>query len=277
MARTVRGIEASAQKDADGNVAHHLLAHGLFELVPEPFHVVPPADRRMALAFSQAEVPVRRHLEALRGVREGVRGRKFPDPAKDGPRRRNVLERKVLVQRDDIDAPLDPRMLEDGFQLGAEDQLIARESVVERLDAEAIPGEKQLSRLRVPDGEREHSVEVAHRVRAELLVGVDHHLGVRPGLESMAELREKVAQALVVVDFAIEDDPERPVFVRDRLMASLDVDDGEPPRGEPGPGVEEGSFIVRTAVGDRSRHRFENGPVGFLGGNRIEDAADATH
>src|SRR3990172_4145552 len=145
------------------------------------------------------------------------------------------------------------------FQLGPEDQLLPYEGVVERLDPETIAGEEQLSRRGVPDRERKHPVEVADTVGTELLVGVDHDLGVGAGLEPMSQLRKEVTKALVVVDLAVEDDPDRAVFVSDGLMAALDVYDGEPPRGETDSRVEERPFIVLSPVGDGPGHALENG------------------
>ena len=51
-------------------------------------------------------------------------------------------------------------------------------AVVERLDAELVPGAEQLPRLGVPDGEREHTAEPVHDVLADPSVGLEQNLGV---------------------------------------------------------------------------------------------------
>jgi hypothetical protein len=172
---------------------------------------------------------------------------------------------------------LDAGVRQDRLQLGAEDELVPDERVVEGFVPETISGEEQLSRGSVPDREREHPVEVADAVGTELLVGVDHDLGVGAGLEPMSQLRKEGTKALVVVDLAVEDDPDRAVFVGDGLMAALDVDDRQPPRREADSAVEKRSFIVRPPVGDGPGHGVEHQSLRPFARCRIEYSADATH
>ena len=60
-----------------------------------------------------------------------------------------------------------------------------------------------------------------------VLVEVDEHFRVAVRAEAMAAAEESVPQRAVVVDFAVEDDPDRAVFVGQRLMSAGDVEDGE--------------------------------------------------
>ncbi len=60
----------------------------------------------------------------------------------------------------------------------------------------------------------------------------------------------------VVVDFAVEDCPDRPVLVAHRLVAGMQVDDGEAPVAEPAEivGGAPLAFSVRTPPADRRQH-----------------------
>jgi hypothetical protein len=104
--------------------------------------------------------------------------------------------------------------------------------VVERLDAEVVAAEHEPARTGRPpevgDRVRPHAVEAGRAVVAPLLVGVDDDLGVGLRGEGVAQLLELGAQLAVVVDLAVEDEPDRLVLVGDRLVAAGPVDDGEP-------------------------------------------------
>ena len=71
---------------------------------------------------------------------------------------------------------------------------------------------------------------------------MDDALGVGIRAEAMPARFEIGSQLTVVVDFAVEDDPHRFVFVGERLMAGAQVDDRETAKAECGreAGVNEG-------------------------------------
>jgi len=56
---------------------------------------------------------------------------------------------------------------------------------------------------------------------------MDDHLSVSLSTKHVPFSQEEGAQLLVVIDFAIEHNPNRTVFVRERLMAAFEVDDRE--------------------------------------------------
>ena len=67
-----------------------------------------------------------------------------------------------------------------------------------------------------------------------VLVEVDQDLGVAGRPEVMPAGFEAAAEGGEVVNFAVEDGPDRPVLVRERLVAAGEVDDRqatEPQRG----------------------------------------------
>src|SRR5438445_168383 len=77
---------------------------------------------------------------------------------------------------------------EQRLHLGAEEQRVADDSVVEGLDAQAIPDEDELAKPIVPHGECEHPVEMVHAAIAPLLPCVDDDLRVADGVETVTAL-----------------------------------------------------------------------------------------
>ena len=59
------------------------------------------------------------------------------------------------------------------------------------------------------------------------------HLGVRTGPKAVTLRLQLGDQGVEVVDLTVEGDPDRPVLVRERLLAGGEVDDREPPVAEP--------------------------------------------
>ena len=125
------------------------------------------------------------------------------------------------------------------------------EAVVERLDAELVPGAEQLARPAVPDGEGEHAAEPVHHVLADQGVGLQQHLGVAARPQHHALLPQLGSQLQVVVNLAVEDHPVALVGRPHRLMAALrQVDDGQPPEAQRDIVIGVEALIIRPAVGD---------------------------
>ncbi len=161
-------------------------------------------------------------------------------------------------------------------ELRAEDERAGRLRVEQGLLADPVARQEQLLLALVPDGEGEHAAQVLRRVRAPLLVGVDDGLGVAVGAEAVAEVFEPFFKLAEVVDLAVEDDPGGALFVGDGLLPAREVDDGEPPHGEPDVTLEVAPLLVRAAVMDGLVHaaeqrRVRRPPV------KVDHADDATH
>jgi hypothetical protein len=108
-------------------------------------------------------------------------------------------------------------------------------SVVERLDAEAVPGgEQRLTRV-VPQGEGKLAAQLVETTRAEVLVQVEEDLAVRAGGEAVAALLELGADPREVVELAVHDRVHPAVLVGQGLVAGGKVDDAEASVPEPHP------------------------------------------
>jgi hypothetical protein len=125
---------------------------------------------------------------------------------------------------------------------------------VQRLDPDAIPYQHQRVSLRVPERYAEHSAKTREAVLAPFFVGVNDGLGVGVGVEAVTAGTQVVAQLAIVVDFAVEDDPDRAVFIANRLMTAREVDDAQPSHPQRDTIVHEHTFIVRTPMPDDLAH-----------------------
>src|SRR6185437_10085248 len=132
------------------------------------------------------------------------------------------------------------------------------DGVREGLDAEAVACAEQLLLPFVPDSEREHSAEALDARRPPAPVRAEHDFGV--GCRAEAVLTELAAQLDVVVDLAVVRDPVAGAVVH-RLLPGLEVDDLEPPVGEPDMTavVDPHALSVGAAVREQPIHELEPG------------------
>ncbi len=70
----------------------------------------------------------------------------------------------------------------------------------------------------------------------------------------MAPGFQQVAKLLVVVDLAVEDDPHGSVFVRNRLVAVVQIDDAQTPHAQGNAVAEVNAFVVWSAVDHGAAH-----------------------
>ena len=172
------------------------------------------------------------------------------------------METQVGIQRLQIDRPLDTLILQDRLELGGKHNGAFRQDrVVERLLAEAIARQHERTRALVPHGEGEHPAESVNTALPALLVEVHDHLSVRLRTERMPTGAQLISKLDVVVDLAVEGDPDRPVLVRDRLAAAIQVDDREPADRHPERAARIESPLIWTAVEHRVRHPVQQIPV----------------
>ena len=92
---------------------------------------------------------------------------------------------EIVKHRPVADRGLDSRQDQQALDLGGEGQAIPDLPIKERLDAQAVPGQKQLPLPPVPDGQGKHAVEMPDDLRTPGLVTVDDDLGVGGSSENM--------------------------------------------------------------------------------------------
>ena len=166
-------------------------------------------------------------------------------------------------------------MRQKAFDLAAEQQgSVLRLIIVQRLDAEMIPGAEQRLRAAVPDGEGEHAPQPGQKVFAPLLIAVEQHLGVRPGGKSVPGGFQLLGQLLKIVNLSVKDHNKVFVLVEHGLFSALQVNDGQPPLAQRGGAFHKLALSVRPAMGDEVHHLLQNllhfGPL-------ADESGDSTH
>ena len=99
-------------------------------------------------------------------------------PAKIDAGPGDVAERQVVVQRLRVELRIEARRPGGTSPPSPRRADRPRSAHVERLDPDAVAPEHEAARLRVPEREREHAVELPRDVDALLLVEVGDHLDV---------------------------------------------------------------------------------------------------
>ncbi len=167
-------------------------------------------------------------------------------------------------------------MAQERLPFGAEDQVAVGLGEEQRANAEAVAREEQLARLSIPDRDREVAVEAVEAPRSPLLVRVSDDLGVGRRREHVPERAQLVLQLDVVVDLAVLHDPVPAILGRERLVASLEVDDRETRVRHPEAPVEVEPDAVGTAVLQLARHGEEEVRRGVTPLPGV-DARDSAH
>lgn len=120
---------------------------------------------------------------------------------------------------------------EEGLDLGRHDDALVGAVVVQRLDAETVTRQDELSAGPVPEDDREHAAYVAQEVQAVPAVEVEQDLAVGTGLQPYVRGKPG-GQLLVVVHLAVGDQDEVAVVTDERLSAVLRIHQGQPREGE---------------------------------------------
>ena len=248
-------VQPAGQEHAERDIGHEPDAHGFFEQLAEPPHGVALREARDGrIGASHRNIPVASDPHEPVLEHERVPRHHPMDALEEGAAAREGSCAELLRQLRLVCFGGDETASEDGFDFGSEEQPPVDESPVERLHAETIAREEQPPARGVPDGEREHAPKPIDTGITPLLVGMDDGLGVGAGSIAMARLLEFLADGGVVVDLAVEHDPDRLVFVGERLMTGCQVHDAQPSVADRCLLIRKQPGIVRAPVGEQVAH-----------------------
>jgi hypothetical protein len=219
-------VQAAADVAAHGNVGAQPQPDRLAQLVAHDLDVLGLRARgRRRLDRRILQIPVAHDLHVIAAGEQIVAGRHLVD----------AVEQRTVAVHDRVQVLVDALVIpargnsggEQRLRLRGEVELVAVARVVERLDAEAVARREQQFVALVPEHEGELAAQMAQAVRAFFFVQVKDDLAVRARAQAMTAHDELALIALVVVKLAVDDDVERLVLVRDRLVAGRQVDDAE--------------------------------------------------
>ena len=276
VGRDRRGVEPAREEHAERHVGHQpdpdRVAHALPQL---PGELVVRALIRLG---REEAMPVAANGKLALLV-DGVRGgRQLVDALEGGEARGHVAQAQVEIEGLLVELARNGRIAEKRLHFRAEDQTIAAEVVIDRLLAQPVSREEEPLSPCVPDGEGEHPRDALRQRVAPLLVAVDEDLGIAAAAEDMSARDELRAQIEVVVDLAVERDPDGAVLVAHRLRAGRgEIDDGQAAMTEGDGAVDVHAGAVGSAVRNDLRHARDQIAVGGPGEIAVQEAADAAH
>ena len=249
------GIHAATGEDAHRHIGDHVVAHRRGEQSVKFLHRL--IEGHLPALPGEAQIPVGLLCHLARFNREMMSGRQLVDVFEQGFGSGQVMEREKFPNGRQIDFTRHLRVGNDGLQFGGKVKCRFRLTKIERFDAHAVACHEQPPLSCVPDGKGKHPAQFPHAVRPEFLIGMDDDFCVRLRPEDMAFGQESFAQFLKVVNLPVENNPDGFVFIRHRLRAGVEVNNGQPEMTQAGVGVQMNSFTVRAAVAHGIEHGLD--------------------
>ena len=156
-------------------------------------------------------------------------------------------------------------MFEQCGEFRAKDKIAVRLVRIEqRFFPNAVACDKERSLALVPDGKCKHPAKQLQAIGAVFVIETNDGLGVRLCVEFMPAFEQALAQFLIVVDLAVEDEPLRFVLIVQRLLPASEVDDRQPTHGEADILADVKTVLVRPAMDDGAVHLLQQAAVGRL-------------
>jgi hypothetical protein len=114
-------------------------------------------------------------------------------------------------------------------------------------------------------------------IRPEFFIQVQHDFRIGSGGESVAFLDKLFSKLDIVEGFPVEDDPEGPIFVRDRLSSAVDSDDAEARACQTDPGSNVDAGFVGPPMPQSGNHANEGFFLDIGRSLQGQDARYAAH
>ena len=192
----------------------HAVFHGSFDFFL-------PLLQCGGLVGLKLRLPVALHRELPVFIFQPVGGQKLFHPLKEGVFSRGILIGEVQLQLFAVELFLKAGMLQKRLDLAGKHEFTLSCVIIQRLDAKMIARTEQAFGVFIPDGKGKHTPQAAQHFLAPLLVAVQQHLGVAVRGKGVPGGDQLFPQGLVVVNFAVEHDHHRTVFVIHGLLAAL--------------------------------------------------------
>ncbi len=271
------GIEPAREEGADRHVGQHMGADRVVEAAAQLGDELLVRGRGPRIGGNRPEVP-----GGADGEPPSLPGRAFPgaegeDALVDRSRRRHGEPRKVVADRGGIDLGGEGAAGQESGDLRGEAQPLPVLAVVERLDAEGVPGQEQPFVRGIPDRKGEHPAQASQAVLAPLGVRGEQDLRVALGVERPAGGAQLGPQLAEIVDRAVEDQAETPVRGAHGLVAVRRVENRQSAHPEGGLAFRLQAAVVGTAMEHGGAHPLHLGGALGCGGVRINVSCYAAH
>ena len=200
--RNQAGIQPAGQKRCHGHVGHELPLDSIGD------EVAHPAGRGGevvgVVVVLEPPVGVQGQAGCLGLIDSVLAWQQLPHILKyTAARRAPWAKQQHLGQAVGIDAGRHSGVRQQGLQLTAKYQRVLRLRVEQRLDAAAVPRQKQRTCVLLPDSKRKNAVAPGHAVCAPLGKSVEQYLGVGVPVEAVPAGGQCGAQLGRVVELAV--------------------------------------------------------------------------
>ncbi|EKD38667.1 MAG: hypothetical protein ACD_75C00651G0002 [uncultured bacterium] len=207
----------------------------------------------------KVERPILPDEKAATLYNQGTCRRQFSDFLKNGIGARDIGIGKIEIQGHQVECPAYLVNREKRVNFRGEEKSARDLSIIEGLLADPVTGQKQIPVFAVPNGKSEHAPQIGDTFRAVLFVEVEDCFGIGLGMKLVATSHQIFPQFQVVIDFAIEDNPQCSVFIGHGLMSRLTkVENAQPPVAENDMGECEGVFMDAIVIGTSVDHFLQH-------------------
>src|SRR5262245_21482194 len=177
----------------------------------------------------------------------------------------HVFVGEIFTERFKAQLSIDSGVLEQSLDFGCENQLVFLKRIMQGLFAQSIPPKEQGFFLFIPKSKGKHAVQAMQTRGPEFLIKMHNYFGVGSRFEPVALLFELVSKFLEVIDFSVEGNPNRLVFISNGLSSpNRKIDDAEPfvaqPHRKPTDVSHDLARVIGTTVFQAITHR----PQDFL-------------
>src|SRR5579872_5516602 len=200
------------------------------------------------------------------------------DAIKHGFRARDIAESQVLRQNAAVQFWFYAGVGQESLDLrGKNKGSILMDTVVKGLDAQPIACREKPAAAGVPEHKRKHAAQAVYTLVTKLLIEVKDGLRVAARAILMSLRFEISAQFLVVVDFAVINNPDGALFIADRLMPALHINDAKPPHSQADILGDVTAIVIRTAVGNAPIHSHQHGSIDLPGAIEMKNSRNSAH
>ena len=167
-------------------------------------------------------------------------------------------------ERVGVDAAIETRPDAQGLEFGSKGNPIGIKRITQGLDADAIACEQEPPAAPIPQRECKHATKVMDDIRAPLLVAMDDRFAVALGTKYMPIGLKRPSQLAKVVDLTVGNQPDRTIFIAERLLPGRRVDDRKATVRQRHRALNEQVAAVRSTVNEPLIHGLRDLALGGL-------------
>ena len=142
--------------------------------------------------------------------------------------------------------------------------------------AQPVAREQQALTIFVPKAKRKHTIETLETSVAPTFIGLENNFGIGTCAKARAPGGEIGTQLAVVVDLAVENNPDASAGIHHRLVGvRAEIDDRQPAVAKHGGAAYSDALVVRPAMRQPPHHAADSLRVAWL--SPVHHSCDSAH